>query len=133
MQKVIAILLACFLFFPAGSFAQQAAVSKPRIDGGSTHLSQPILDAAMREARTGIAAGKGLQPTRPKRSFAGRHPVMTGALIGAGGGAAFGALVSNQGCPNSGDPGLCSVEALWLTLLVGAGVGAIIGRVISRQ
>src|SRR5262245_49241241 len=134
MRKVIATFVASLLLFPAGSLAQEAAVNSRRtINGDRTHHSKPLLNAAVLEARTAIVAGKGLQPARPQRSFASRHPVVTGALIGAGGGAAFGTLISSQSCQSTSDPGLCSSEALWLSPLVGAGVGAIIGRVISRQ
>ena len=135
MQRMIAAALASLLLVPMPT-AQEPAVNATRRTvkaDDRTHSSHRILDSAIREAKSVIAAGDGLEQTRQQRSFANRHPVMIGALVGAGSGAAFGALLSSQSCADTSEPGLCSLEAFWLSTLVGTGVGAIIGRVISRQ
>jgi hypothetical protein len=120
MRKVLALALFGFLAFPQESHAEGAST-------GWLH------EAALQEAvRLGaMTRGASLaQAQPPQRSWASRHPVLMGALAGAGTGAGISAL----GCKLSGDThGIVSCY-VWVPIAagVGGGVGAVIGLMRSR-
>ena len=119
MRKVLALALFGLLTFPQKSLAEGAS--------GSLH------EAARQEAvRLGamIRGASLAQVQPPQRSWASRHPVVMGALAGAGAGAGISAL----GCKLSGNThGIVSCY-VWVPIAagVGGGVGAVIGLMRSR-
>jgi hypothetical protein len=120
MRKVLALALFGLLTFPQKSLAEGAST-------GSLH------EAARQEAvRLGamIRGASLAQVQPPQRSWASRHPVVMGALAGAGAGAGISAL----GCKLSGNThGIVSCY-VWVPIAagVGGGVGAVIGLMRSR-
>jgi hypothetical protein len=91
----------------------------------SESLRRSIASEAARLAEGRVhAASAGLQ-SEPPRSWVGRHAVLTGALVGAGGGAAWAEILCRGQC--EGDP------RPYIALFggVGAGIGAGIGAVIA--
>ena len=89
MQKVLAIFLASSLFATAGTLAQ----SQPIENGQNRAIApaEPYIHASV-ESKEGASLQ---QQSRP-RSWAGRHPVVVGALIGVGAGVGFGAAVCDR-------------------------------------
>jgi hypothetical protein len=119
----------------------------------STVMAQTPIVAAARSARTWIVSSKplsaehqrflrrtGMRPTTtstapttqevqepPERSWAGRHPVALGAMIGAAGGALVGASPCwREVCGDGHGPLLIAFGAG-----VGAGIGSAVGLTIS--
>ena len=73
------------------------------------------------EPRGAVAIASRQDAVQRERSWVGRHPALTGALIGAAGGATYAYIMCRGAC--EGQPGL------YMTLFggVGAGIGAVIG------
>lgn len=73
------------------------------------------------ELREAAAIASRQEAVQHERSWIGRHPALTGALIGAAGGATYACIMCRGAC--EGQPGL------YMTLFggVGAGIGAGIG------
>ena len=122
MQKLLAALLGVSLI--AGSSPMLAAGADDR----------PLARAAVAEATRLAAAGASQTAQKPaarERSWAGRHPVFFGALVGTGGGAAVGAASAscdqNQFCPVG--PGV----AIAVVAILGAGIGSITGFFIGAS
>jgi hypothetical protein len=111
--KAIAAILASLLLMPSTTLAQDTA------------LRQSIAREAARLAE--YSATNSLQPQAPQRSWAGRHPVALGAMIGAAGGVTWGAVVCSNACEGG------SHTPYWMALGagVGAGIGAAIGAIVS--
>jgi hypothetical protein len=89
----------------------------------------PLLVAALREVRReSINASMSRQAAPPpqQKGWIGRHPVLFGALVGAGVGAVL--STSIEGCWESD---ICPIE-LALGAGAGAGAGALVGWVLSR-
>ena len=126
MRKVLALALFGLLAFPQKSLAEGAPPAGIR-NGVSTSTGS-LREAALEEAvRLGAmvrgASAAQIQP--PQRSWASRHPVLMGAVAGAGAGAGISAL----GCKLSGNKrGIVSCY-VWVPIAagVGGGVGAVIG------
>ena len=120
MRRILAALLGFSLI--AGSSPMFAAGADDR----------PLARAAITEA-TRLVAARASQaprpPAAPERSWVGRHPVLFGALVGTGGGAAVGAASAscdrNQFCPVGGGAAIAAVAVL------GAGIGSIAGFAIG--
>ena len=109
--------------------AQEVAGGHPAAEVASAvppeSLRRSIASEAARLAEGRVhAASAGLQ-SEPPRSWFGRHPVLTGALVGAGGGAAWAEILCRGQC--EGDP------RPYIALFggAGAGIGAGIGAVIA--
>ena len=85
-------------------------------------------------ARLAIASAATTAPDShqpPQRSWAGRHPVALGAIIGTAGGALWGAsLCRKQVCGDSHGPLLVAFGA-GLGAGIGAGVGLAVGMSLS--
>jgi len=91
----------------------------------SEPLRRSIASEAARLAeRRDRTASAGLQ-SQSGRSWVGRHPVLTGALVGAGGGAVWAEIFCRGQC--EGDP----LPYIALFGGIGAGVGAGIGAVVA--
>jgi hypothetical protein len=133
MIKAIAVVLVSILAAPSSALAQTATldVRQTAIVQVSGQSSGGLRQAIAREAAklTDDAGTTGLQPqTPPQRTWAGRHPVALGAIIGAAGGVTWGAVV----CSNACEGGLHTPYWIALGAGVGAGIGAGIGAIISR-
>jgi hypothetical protein len=91
----------------------------------------PLATAAAREAirlasvTDDLPLSANQQPAE-KRSWAGRHPVVTGTLLGAGIGAAYGAASCSDGCFPIGAGGAAILMASF-----GAGFGALGGYIVK--
>ena len=135
MIKAIAVVLVSILAAPSSALAQattvdarQAAIVQVPVSGQS---SGGLRQSIAREAAklTEHAGTTSLQPQQPpQRTWAGRHPVALGAMIGAAGGVTWGAVV----CSNACEGGLHTPYWMALGAGVGAGIGAGIGAIISR-
>jgi len=94
----------------------------------------PIRDAAMREAVRLAFRDDNLvarQAGASQGSRSGGHPVLIGAIVGAGAGAIGGALstCSADPAPEIGVPAPCGTRKAWALLgaAFGAGAGALVG------
>ena len=131
MQKILAIFLASSLFAPAGALAQgqpvengqNRAIAPAAPDMLSRLESKAVLRGASR--LTGTLAPPSLQQPSRQRSWAGRHPVVAGMLIGAGAGVGFGAVV----CARNDTGGDFPCKSVFGTQ--GAIFGALAGVVVS--
>ena len=133
MRKVIVLLLTTLLSAPAAVFASEppSPASDVRSMPSRTPGAGPLATAAAREAIR-LAS---LTDDRPlsaddqltdERSWARRHPVLTGTLLGAGIGAAYGAASCSDGCFPIGAGGAAIVMASF-----GAGFGALGGYIVK--
>jgi hypothetical protein len=124
--KVLVLALLGVLAFPQNSVAQRE--SPAGIQYEVTASTGPLSRAALQEAARWRAMTGGMSPAQvqpPQRSWATRHPVLMGALVGAGAGAGLTTL----GCKVMGDDqGIVSCY-IWVPILagVGSGVGAVVG------
>lgn len=134
MIKASAVVLVSILAAPSSALAQatpvdarQAAIVQVPVSGQS---SDGLRQSIAREAAklTEHAGTTSLQPQPPQRTWAGRHPVALGAMIGAAGGVTWGAVV----CSNACEGGLHTPYWMALGAGVGAGIGAGIGAIVSR-
>jgi hypothetical protein len=91
----------------------------------SESLRRSIASEAARLAEGRVHAASAEPQRQPPRSWIGRHPVLTGALAGAGAGAVWADLFCRGQC--EGDP------RPYMALFggAGAGIGAGIGAVIA--
>ena len=125
-MKVIAAVLVSLLITPSTVLAQNttAGPSEGEIVQASAGLRQSIAREAAKLAEHPFANGVQPQPP-PQRTWAGRHPVGLGAMIGAAGGAIWAAAACSGTC--NGSDG--QTTQLWVG--IGAGVGAAIGAGIG--
>ena len=105
---------------PGGHFASEAALAVP-----SGSLRRSIAHEAARVAAGRVQTAAARTQSPPRRSWIGRHPVLTGALVGASAGAVWADIACRGQC--EGDP------RLYVALFggTGAGIGAGIGAVIA--
>lgn len=96
----------------------------------------PLRAAADREARRAAASVARWQPDRPAENDAGwisRHPVLVGALVGAGAGTVASLVMENELFCSRGDED-CLFHGGSRALVgagMGAGVGALVGWVVG--
>jgi hypothetical protein len=129
-MKAIAAVLVSFLIASSTVSAQDATAGtrEGEMVQASTRSSGGLRQSIAREAAkvAEYAATNSLQPQQePQRTWAGRHPVGLGAMIGAAGGVIWGAAVCSNRC--NGSDG--QTTQLWMG--IGAGVGAAIGAGIG--
>ena len=125
MAKVLALALLGLLALPQTSLAECGPPAGIRHEVSAS--PGVLYEAALREAaRPGMIRGASLpQVQPPQRSWASRHPVLMGALVGAGAGAG----ITMLGCKVMDDgQGIVSCYN-WVPILagVGSGVGAMVG------
>jgi hypothetical protein len=95
----------------------------------SSELRQSIEREVARLAKASLAATD-LQPQQPpQRSWAGRHPVALGAMIGVAGGAIWGAAECQTACEGGSLTGPIMALGAGVGAAIGAGIGAIISLV----
>jgi hypothetical protein len=107
--------------------AQLPNSPEPRRVGAGQPSATVVHDGVLREAAR-LASIGATEPvsSEPDRSWAGRHPVLLGALVGLGGGLAF---TAGTDCAHSSDY-TCRGLSLWFGG-IGAGIGAGVGGVVS--
>jgi hypothetical protein len=135
MSNSIAMVLALVLIAPSSVLAQaitgaadRPEESAPFESSRSFDLRQSLEREAARLSKGEMAAAAAQTPQPSDRSWAGRHPVALGALIGGAAGTIWGA----SACSSGG----CKADSLTGPLMalgagVGAGIGAGIGAVVS--
>jgi hypothetical protein len=122
-MRTVAVLVIAGLL---GSLTAGAAEAQTR------DIPDSLLQAATREAvRLSSLPGAGTsgqaQPTsEDARGWAERHPVWSGAILGAGVGGAWGVLSCSGSCFPIGRSGAAVFGAAW-----GSGIGALIGWAIG--
>ena len=89
-----------------------------------------LADWRAEELRYGAATHRPALPQQPakKRSWPGRHPVLFGALVGAGAGLAIEAAVIPGA--SGGEPHSAYIPMFVCT---GAGIGSLVGYIISAN
>ena len=129
MRHLIVSLVVLSLFLTSAvDVAAQTAASDQRARLRDAQPSAtPVHDAVFREGTRLGSAGR-VQPAASisDRSWAGRHPVLLGALVGLGAGLAF---TAGTGCAHSSDY-TCGEFSLWFGGL-GAGIGAGVGGIVA--
>jgi hypothetical protein len=129
-MKAIAAVLLSFLITPSTVLAQDstAGTREGEIVQASARSSGSLRQSIAREGAklAEYPVSNSLQHQQePQRTWAGRHPVGLGAMIGAAGGVIWGAAVCSSSC--NGSDG--QTTQLWMG--IGAGVGAAIGAGIG--
>ena len=135
MTKTIALVLVSVLAAPSMSVlaqsvddGQRAPIVQAMSDSASSSaLRQSITREAARLAKRELDATTFQQQQPPQRTWAGRHPVALGAMIGAGGGAVGAAAY----CGGSKDCDGMGPLLMALNAGVCAGIGMAIGAVVS--
>jgi hypothetical protein len=136
MQTIVAGMVMALLVCPSGTYAQDVG----RVESASPHVQATAVaspgmlsKAVTREAanlgksRTGLVAQA--PQSGQKRRWSARHPVLAGALIGAGAGAVVGAVTS----PTRSDDFVCNIGPCsaggYSALGAGVfgGIGALVG------
>lgn len=140
MQKIVALWLACLLLAPAGSFAQD---SSPSNSGGISQIPARALSVNMLREATNREAARlaatvptvsAQQQSAPQRSWASRHPVLLGAVVGAGiGSLARGRLLGlpYDTCIYDSETTGCGPASSAIGAGIGAGFGALVGLIVS--
>ena len=109
--------------------AQEISSDHPTSEVASAVRSQSLRRSIAREAgrlaEIRVPAASARSQSQPQRSWIGRHPVATGALIGAGAGAVWAEVFCRGKC--EGDP------RLYMALFggIGAGIGAGVGAAVA--
>ncbi len=126
MQRMLVALAVCVLITPAAGLAQTRAGIRELADSQIGRLA----DWRTEELRYRAAARPPALPQQPakKRSWPGRHPVLFGALVGAGAGLAIEAVVIPGA--SGGEPHSAYIP---MFVSVGAGSGALVGYIISAN
>jgi len=133
MMKTLGVVLISALAAPSSVLAQavtvgagQSAVAQVVASSASSSgLRESIDREAARLAQDQLGAAAVQPQNLPERSWAGRHPVALGAMIGAAGGVVWGGARCSNSC--DGEPYL----AMPAGAIVGAGIGAGVGALIS--
>jgi hypothetical protein len=140
MQRIVAMLLAALLLVPAGSFAQGASPDSSRTIGRisttafSAHVPRPSANREVSWFAARLPAVPAQPQSVPRRSWAGRHPVLIGTLVGAGiGGVARARMLGLpwDTCFYDSETTGCGVASSAIGAGVGAGFGALVGLVVS--
>ena len=129
MLKLLALVLTTLVSAPSAAWASTA--DEPPSDLRSTAGAGPLATAATREVIRIASLPNGVQPSAnpqptEERSWVGRHPIVTGTLLGAGIGAAYGAASCRDGCFPIGAGGAAILLASF-----GAGFGALGGWMVK--
>lgn len=137
MQRVLTLVIACLL---AASPALAAGPAETERD--ERRQTGALVESARREAARlaraphGESARRSAQVREPgntERGWIGRHPVLVGALIGAGAGAAASMTMDNElFCSGSDEDCLFYKGNRWMVGAgMGAGVGALVGLIVD--
>lgn len=142
MTEIVAAVLASALLAPAGVLVQGpplSACGNSAIDQVTSHTPAAGVPrtATLGEAArlAGSLLSSSLQQPQPKQqSWAGRHPVLAGTLIGASIGAvAKGTLLGLpwDTCIADSETTGCAGASMAIGAGIGAGMGALVGLVVS--
>ncbi len=126
MHRMLVALVVCALTTPAVGLAQARAGVRELADSQIGRL----VDWRTEELRYRVATRSPALPQQPakKRSWPGRHPVLFGALVGAGAGLAIEAAVIPGA--SGGEPHGAYIPMFVCT---GAGIGSLVGYIISAS
>ena len=126
MQRMLVALVVCALMTPAAGLAQ-ARVGIPAL--ADSQIGR-LADWRAEELRYRAATRPPALPQQPakKRSWPGRHPVLFGALVGAGAGLAIEAAVIPGA--SGGEPHSAYIPMFVCT---GAGIGSLVGLIVSAR
>jgi len=119
MPRILVPMLISVLMTPAAAFAQ----TRPTTDASTGIIRQAVNDESVRLSALPLA----LRQQQPRqRIWPGRHPVLFGALAGLGAGLVIEAAVIPGA--SGGEP-----HSAYLPLFggVGAGIGSVVGLVVS--
>lgn len=134
MQIATLTVLVTLLMVPAPVFGQQVTQSRcgESLETATTgHVSSCLAASAWREAARLAKAQSSTAPkpaTAPERSWAFRHPILLGTLIGLGAGAAL--ALATPDCSSGGGDAVCGAYLGGYSAL-GAGIGAASGLVVA--
>ena len=135
MRELVATWLCWLLVFSTLlAAAPLTACSDDRSAAGAApddSISRAIKQEAARQTRlnTSKRFSQAQQPQSRERSWAGKHPVLFGALLGAGVGGLGGATLGSD-CGR--EESFCSRKGLvQIGAAAGAGVGALVGLVVG--
>lgn len=140
MQRVVAVVLVWLLLSPSAGLAQVPSANDSRGIGRTPLRTLPnIPEATMAPSRgprlTFTVSPRSSEPqSAPQRSWAGRHPVLVGAIVGAGiGGVARGKLLGLRydTCVYDSETTGCGAASSGIGAGIGAGVGALAGLIVS--
>ena len=122
MHKIPVALLITVLMIPTWGFAQTSPTSDDQLPGS---MRARVDREPFRSAPVPPAVRQ--QPARAQ-SWPGRHPVLFGALVGLGAGFAVQAVVIPGA--SGGEP-----HSAYLAMFggIGAGVGSLVGLIVSRR
>ena len=140
MQRLSATFLALALALPAGIFAQEPVQSgNPHTVHSQNNRSQQppgVLQTAilreavrMRAEFASVPPRSQAGPGSGRQSWAARHPVLLGALIGGGAGAGLAASM----CIEGGNPDVPCGLGVAQDVTVFAGLGSLVGFLLSRH
>ena len=111
------------------SFAElshRLAVGETVSSASSSELRQSIEREAARLAKASLAATNFQPQQPPQRSWAGRHPVALGAMIGVAGGAIWGAAECQTACEGGSLRGPIMALGAGVGVAIGVGIGAMV-------
>jgi len=129
MHRMLVGLVVGVLMGPATGLAQAQVGSNASI-GRLADSQIGRFDWRTEESRYRLAAPLHALPQQPakKRSWPGRHPVLFGALVGAGAGLAIEAAVIPGA--SGGEPHSAYIPMFVCT---GAGIGSLVGLIVSAR
>ena len=125
MRSITSVLLVALIFVPSQLFAQSAP---PNTIASTAPAAVSIRASAEKHAAAmATQAVRVSLPTDSKRSWLSSHSTATGALIGFGVGAGFGAVRCGVWAPCDVSPARAAITSG----IFGAGIGAMIGMANS--
>lgn len=134
MWKVIPALLLCLFVNSTGVVAAEPEGRPPTLHlrvAASQQLAR-MIEVEKTHPPIWHAQDTGSQGTEPERGWIGRHPVLAGMLIGAGGGAVIGGVLGANECRGKAHCWdlFSPAEDAALMAAFGAGVGALTGLIV---
>ena len=129
MNRMLVALVVGVLMAPATGLAQAQSSSDASVRAFADSQIGRFADWRTEESPYRVATRPPALPQQPakKQSWPGRHPVLFGALVGAGAGLAIEAAVIPGA--SGGEPHSAYIPMFVCT---GAGIGSLVGLIVSR-